>query len=56
MYLGVDCGTQSLKVISWEPDSASLVSSSRSYDLISGLSPGTRSSIPKTGSTPWTPA
>ena len=47
MYLGVDCGTQSLKVISWEPDSASLVSSSRSYDLISGLSPGHKEQHPQ---------
>ena len=48
MYLGVDCGTQSLKVIAWDPDSESLVSNSRGYDLISGLPPGHKEQDPQT--------
>jgi xylulokinase len=47
MYLGVDCGTQSLKVVGWDPDSESLVSSSESCDLISGLPPGHKEQHPQ---------
>jgi len=46
MFLGVDCGTQSLKVIAWNPDSKSLVSSSQSYELIPGLPPGHKEQHP----------
>lgn len=48
MYLGVDCGTQSLKVIVWDTASESLISSSQSYDLISGLPPGHKEQHPQT--------
>ena len=48
MYLGVDCGTQSLKVIAWDPGSESLISSSQGYDLISGLPPGHKEQHPQT--------
>lgn len=47
MYLGVDCGTQSLKVIAWDPNSAALVSSSQSYELIPGLPPGHKEQHPQ---------
>ena len=47
MYLGVDCGTQSLKVIAWDPDSDSLDSSSQAYDLIPGLPPGHKEQHPQ---------
>ena len=47
MYLGIDCGTQSLKVVAWDPDSSTLVSNSRSYDLISGLPPGHKEQHPQ---------
>ena len=48
MYLGVDCGTQSLKVIAWDPGSESLISSSQGYGLISGLPPGHKEQHPQT--------
>ena len=48
MYLGVDCGTQSLKVVAWNPDSESLIASSQSYGLISGLPPGHKEQHPQT--------
>ena len=48
MYLGVDCGTQSLKVMAWDPDSESLASSFQSYDLIPGLPPGHKEQHPQT--------
>ena len=47
MYLGVDCGTQSLKVVPWDPDSESLVSISQGYDLIPGLPPGHKEQHPQ---------
>lgn len=48
MYLGVDCGTQSLKVIVWDPGSESLISSSQGYSLITGLPPGHKEQHPQT--------
>lgn len=48
MYLGIDCGTQSLKVVAWNPDSESLIASSQGYDLISGLPPGHKEQHPQT--------
>ena len=47
MYLGVDCGTQSLRVIAWDPHSGSLASSSQDYGLISGLPPGHKEQHPQ---------
>ncbi|MGH9340883.1 MAG: xylulokinase [Acidobacteriota bacterium] len=46
-YLGIDCGTQSLKVIAWEPDSGRISSASRAYPLISGLPPGHKEQSPE---------
>ena len=47
MYLGVDCGTQSLKVIAWDPDTEFVFSSSQTYKLIQGLSPGHKEQNPE---------
>jgi xylulokinase len=46
LLLGIDCGTQSLKVIAWDPDSRTLTSCSRSYGLIKDLPPGHKEQAP----------
>jgi len=37
MYLGIDCGTQSLKILAFEPGRGVVATVSESYDLIEGL-------------------
>ena len=51
-YLGIDCGTQSLKVLAWSPERGSLASASRSYGLIDGLPAGHKEQHPSE----WTSA
>ena len=46
--LGIDCGTQSLKVIVWDIESNDVISVSRSYGLIKGLPPGHKEQDPST--------
>ena len=46
MYLGIDCGTQSLKVLAWNPIDLSASSASESYDLIGNLPPGHKEQHP----------
>lgn len=46
IYLGVDCGTQSLKVLAWSPEQGALAAASRPYDLIDGLPPGHKEQHP----------
>lgn len=46
IYLGIDCGTQSLKVLAWHPERGVLGVASRSYDLIPGLPPGHKEQHP----------
>lgn len=49
LFLGVDCGTQSLKVIAWDSDSARVVDSAQvAYPLIEGLPPGHKEQHPQT--------
>ena len=47
IYLGIDCGTQSLKVLAWSPERGDLASASRKYGLISGLPPGHKEQHPE---------
>lgn len=46
--LGIDCGTQSLKLLAWNPDTGSVASAARTYDLIEGLPPGHKEQHPQT--------
>lgn len=46
IYLGIDCGTQSLKVLAWSPERDIVGSASRAYDLIPGLPPGHKEQHP----------
>ena len=46
MYLGIDCGTQSLKVLAWDPINGTSDSASESYDLIGNLPPGYKEQHP----------
>jgi len=46
IYLGIDCGTQSLKVLAWNRETLECLSSSSSYELISGLPPGHKEQHP----------
>lgn len=46
IYLGIDCGTQSLKVLAWSPERGSLASASRSYGLIDDLPAGHKEQHP----------
>ena len=46
MYLGVDCGTQSLKILAWDPIAGTSYSASGSYDLIGNLPPGHKEQHP----------
>ncbi len=46
IYLGVDCGTQSLKVLAWDPERGAAASVARSYGLIEGLPPGHKEQHP----------
>ena len=46
MFLGIDCGTQGLKVIAWDPSSRDLRSVSQPYGLIPGLPPGHKEQHP----------
>jgi xylulokinase len=47
MYLGIDCGTQSLRVLAWQPELSRFKSASRSYGLIAGLPPGHKEQDPR---------
>ncbi len=47
IFLGIDCGTQSLKVLSWSPGTNECISASCSYDLIPGLPPGHKEQHPR---------
>ena len=44
--IGIDCGTQSLKVLFWEPETNTSISASRSYGLIEGLPAGHKEQHP----------
>ncbi len=44
--LGIDCGTQSLKVLIWDSDTNEVHSATRSYGLIEGLPPGHKEQAP----------
>jgi xylulokinase len=46
IYLGIDCGTQSLKILAWSPERGSVASASRSYGLIEGLPAGHKEQHP----------
>jgi xylulokinase len=46
-YIGIDCGTQSLKVLVWDPISGKSYACSRSYGLIEGLPPGHKEQDPQ---------
>ncbi|MFZ0430292.1 MAG: xylulokinase [Acidobacteriota bacterium] len=46
IYLGIDCGTQSLKVLAWSPGRGAVASASRSYGLIEGLPAGHKEQHP----------
>ncbi|HXK60106.1 MAG TPA: xylulokinase [Acidobacteriota bacterium] len=46
IFIGIDCGTQSLKAIAWDPEGGKIVSASRSYGLIEGLPPGHKEQYP----------
>lgn len=46
IYLGIDCGTQSLKVLAWDPEKEVVGSASKTYGLIEGLSPGHKEQHP----------
>ena len=48
MYIGIDCGTQSLKVLVWDPINGTFDSASKSYDLIGKLPPGHKEQHPST--------
>ena len=47
IFLGIDCGTQSLKVLAWRPETNECVSTSCSYELIPGLPPGHKEQHPR---------
>lgn len=47
LFLGIDCGTQSLKVVVWGPEHDLLTSVSQSYDLIQDLPPGHKEQHPR---------
>jgi xylulokinase len=46
IYIGIDCGTQSLKAVAWDDTSGRIVAAGRSYDLIEGLPPGHKEQHP----------
>ncbi len=46
IYLGIDCGTQSLKVVAWSPEQGVVGSASRPYEVIPGLPPGHKEQHP----------
>jgi len=46
IFLGVDCGTQSLKIIAWDSDTGAVSSAAQAYDLIEGLPPGHKEQHP----------
>lgn len=48
MYLGIDCGTQSTKLLVWDPDTGVVGSASSPYGLIDGLPPGHKEQHPRT--------
>ena len=47
IFFGIDCGTQSLKVLAWRSDTNECVSASCSYELIPGLPPGHKEQHPR---------
>lgn len=47
IFLGIDCGTQALKIVAWDPDTNFILSTSNSYDLIPGLPPGHKEQDPE---------
>jgi len=44
--IGIDCGTQSMKVLFWDPEQNTSISASRSYGLIEGLPAGHKEQHP----------
>lgn len=46
IFLGIDCGTQGLKLVAWDPDRNTIAASSKSYGLIPGLPPGHKEQEP----------
>ncbi len=49
IFLGIDCGTQSLKAILWDAESGNIKDSAQvAYPLIAGLPPGHKEQHPQT--------
>lgn len=48
IFLGIDCGTQSLRVVAWDAESGALDSASTIYGLIENLPPGHKEQHPST--------
>jgi len=46
IFIGIDCGTQSLKAVAWDESRGTVGSAGRSYDLIEGLPPGHKEQHP----------
>ena len=46
IFIGIDCGTQSLKALAWDESRGIVGSAGRSYDLIEGLPPGHKEQHP----------
>jgi len=46
IFIGIDCGTQSLKAVVWDESRGALASVGRGYDLIEGLPPGHKEQHP----------
>ena len=47
LLLGIDCGTQGLKLVAWESESNHIWTANGSYDLIGGLPPGHKEQHPQ---------
>lgn len=46
-FIGIDCGTQSLKLLAWDPEQDKTWSASEEYGLIRGLPPGHKEQDPQ---------
>lgn len=47
LWMGVDCGTQSLKVVLWSPERGVVGRAAASYGLLEGLGPGQKEQRPE---------